>query len=217
MAPPIPSDSILIAYRLAENQKVLLPAIVNLDGFYLSFTREPVELPARERVGEFLPEFVPAYPVLSGKEPAALGAAVLDSSLYSYFKHQMHHAAEAALSLHAGIAAEFAASFGRRYGAVEEFLLDDAAKRDVPLDKQLRLLDEAGRLRRRRCGCGRAIDFAVRFVSHGTFIARYIGEREPYARQVARPLGAAPPGLLLQAPLVPPGANGTMRRIGRSG
>jgi pyruvate ferredoxin oxidoreductase alpha subunit len=40
-------DSILLAYRLAEHQRVRLPAIVNLDGFYLSFTREAVDLPDR--------------------------------------------------------------------------------------------------------------------------------------------------------------------------
>jgi pyruvate ferredoxin oxidoreductase alpha subunit len=119
-------DSILMAYRLAEHQKVLLPAIVNLDGFYLSFTREAVEIPELEKAREFLPGFAPAYPILSGKEPAALGAAVLDSSLYSYFKHQMHHAAEDALSLYPQIAAEFAERFGRRHGAIEEFMLDDA-------------------------------------------------------------------------------------------
>src|SRR4030095_2944828 len=82
-------DSILIAYRLAEHQRVLLPAIVNLDGFYLSFTREAVNVPDFEQVKIFLPDFTPAYPVLSGKESIALGAAVLDASLYSYFKHQM--------------------------------------------------------------------------------------------------------------------------------
>ena len=41
---------------------VLLPVIVNLDGFYLSFTREAVDLPALEAVKEFLPHFTPAYP-----------------------------------------------------------------------------------------------------------------------------------------------------------
>jgi pyruvate ferredoxin oxidoreductase alpha subunit len=119
-------DSIVMAYRLAEHQKVLLPAIINLDGFYLSFTREPVEVPELEAAREFLPGFTPAYPVLSGRKPAALGAAVLDSSLYSYFKHQMHHAAENALSLYPQIAGEFAEIFGRRHSAIEEFMLDDA-------------------------------------------------------------------------------------------
>ena len=43
-------DSVLIAYRLAEDARVRLPVIVNLDGFYLSFTREPVEIPDAEAV-----------------------------------------------------------------------------------------------------------------------------------------------------------------------
>src|SRR5210317_1788668 len=38
-------DSTLIAFRLAEDERVRLPVIVTLDGFYLSFTREPVEIP----------------------------------------------------------------------------------------------------------------------------------------------------------------------------
>ncbi|HEY5541692.1 MAG TPA: pyruvate synthase [Candidatus Binatia bacterium] len=119
-------DSILFAYRLAEHRKVLLPAIVNLDGFYLSFTREPVAIPELQKVREFLPDFTPVYPVLSGKEPVALGASVLDSSLYSSFKHQMHHAAEDALAIYPQIAAEFEQRFGRRYSSIEEFMLDDA-------------------------------------------------------------------------------------------
>lgn len=119
-------DSILLAYRITEHQKVLLPAIVNLDGFYLSFTREGVEIPALDAVKEFLPEFTPVYPALSGKDSLALGASVLDSSLYSYFKHQMHHAMENSLAAYPEIADEFAERFGRRYSAIEEFMLDDA-------------------------------------------------------------------------------------------
>ena len=119
-------DSILIAYRLAEHQRVLLPAIVNLDGFYLSFTREAVNVPDLEQVKIFLPDFTPVYPVLSGKESIALGAAVLDASLYSYFKHQMHHAAENVLAIYPEIATEFSENFGRHYDAIEEFMLDDA-------------------------------------------------------------------------------------------
>ncbi len=119
-------DSILMAYRLAEHEKILLPAIVNLDGFYLSFTREAVEVPTPEETRIFLPAFNPAYPLLSNREPVAMGAAVLDPSLYSYFKHQMHNAAENVLTIYPKIAEEFAVTFGRRYGIIEEFMLDDA-------------------------------------------------------------------------------------------
>src|SRR5512135_3836742 len=47
-------DGILLAYRLAEHERVRLPVIVNMDGFYLSFTREPVEIPDSGLVGRFL-------------------------------------------------------------------------------------------------------------------------------------------------------------------
>ena len=50
-------DSILMAYKLAEDERVLLPVFVNMDGFHLSFTREPVEIPDLEKAKKFLPAF----------------------------------------------------------------------------------------------------------------------------------------------------------------
>ncbi len=119
-------DSILMAYRLAEDRGVLLPVIINLDGFYLSFTREAVDIPEAAEVRTFLPALEPVYPVLSSPNSLALGAAVLDPSLYTFFKHQMHKASENAGRLYPEIASEFADRFGRYYGTMEEFLLEDA-------------------------------------------------------------------------------------------
>jgi pyruvate ferredoxin oxidoreductase alpha subunit len=119
-------DSIVMAYRLVEDRRVLLPAIVNLDGFYLSFTREAVELPGSDEVRSFLPPFETAYHGLACHDSVALGAAVLDSSLYTYFKHQMQRGADNALELYPQIAAEFGARFGRRHDIIEEFMLEDA-------------------------------------------------------------------------------------------
>src|SRR3990167_5944749 len=70
-------DSILMAYRLAENSRVQLPVIVNLDGFYLSFTRETVDVPSPEKVRAFLPVYEPPEAHLGSGAPMALGAAVL--------------------------------------------------------------------------------------------------------------------------------------------
>ena len=61
-------DSILLAYRLAEDSRVRLPVIVNLDGFYLSFTREPVFLPELEEVRKFLPPFDPDGALRDGRQ-----------------------------------------------------------------------------------------------------------------------------------------------------
>lgn len=119
-------DSVLIAYRLAEDRDVLLPVLVNLDGFHLSFTREPVELPAPEAVREFLFAYQPAHARFSASHAMAQGVAVLGGSAYAFFRYQMQRAAEHALEVHASIAAEFRDRFGRFHGAVDEYCLDDA-------------------------------------------------------------------------------------------
>jgi pyruvate ferredoxin oxidoreductase alpha subunit len=119
-------DSILMAYRIAEDERVMLPVIVNLDGFYLSFTREPVTLPEPEMVREFLPPFRPAHLGFKASAPHALGTAVLGGSTYSYFRHQIHLASINALQVHEEAAIEFERICGRRYGLVEGYRLDDA-------------------------------------------------------------------------------------------
>lgn len=119
-------DSVLMAYRIAEDERVMLPVIVNLDGFYLSFTREPVVLPTPDKVAEFLPPFRPAHLGFKASAPHALGVAVLGGAPYSYFRHQMHLASENALAVHEEAAASFERAFGRRYGVVEGYRLDHA-------------------------------------------------------------------------------------------
>jgi pyruvate ferredoxin oxidoreductase alpha subunit len=119
-------DSILIGYRLAEDERVMLPVLVNLDGFTLSFTREPVTLPQPEAVAEFLPAYHPRHAYIRGDKPMAQGTAVLGGAPYSYFRYQQHRAQENALTVHQSIADEFAARFGRRYDLLESFQLDDA-------------------------------------------------------------------------------------------
>lgn len=119
-------DCILIAYRLAEHGRVRLPVIVNMDGFYLSFTREPVELPDRETVGRFLPEFDPGNIRFRAGRPVSQAVTVLSGALYSYFRYEMHLAALNALSAFDEIAVDFASLFGRSHGAVESYRTDDA-------------------------------------------------------------------------------------------
>ena len=119
-------DSILMAYRIAEDERVMLPVIVNLDGFYLSFTREPVILPEPEQVKQFLSPFQPAHLGFKASVPHALGVAVLGGATYSYFRHQMHLASLNALAVHQEAAADFARLFGRHYDLIEGYRLDDA-------------------------------------------------------------------------------------------
>jgi pyruvate ferredoxin oxidoreductase alpha subunit len=119
-------DSVLIAYRLAEDARVRLPAIVNLDGFTLSFTREPVALPAAADAQAFLPPFEAGNIRFRASRPVSQAVAVLGGSAYSYFRYETHLAALNALAAYEEIAADFAGHFGRRHEAVERYRSDDA-------------------------------------------------------------------------------------------
>lgn len=119
-------DATLIAYRLAEDKRVRLPVIVNEDGFYLSFTREPVTLPNKNEVNRFLGEFDAQNMHFSASSPASQAVAVLGGSPYSYFRYECHLAAEKALVVYDEIRDEFEQRFGRKYDAVESYHTDDA-------------------------------------------------------------------------------------------
>ncbi|MFQ5970249.1 MAG: pyruvate synthase [Nitrososphaerales archaeon] len=119
-------DSVIMAYKIAEDNRVRLPAIVNLDGFYLSFTREPVSVPEDDQVSDFLPEYQPVLGYLSARNPLSMAVPVLSSSAYSYFKYQLHLASLNVLKVHEEVSSEFERIFGRKYNAVEEYMLDDA-------------------------------------------------------------------------------------------
>jgi len=119
------ADLILLAYRVAEDRRVMLPAIVNLDGFYLSFTRERVLLPDQGAVDRFLPTYNPPYPLRASK-PVAKGSAVMEGYNYSFFRYNMQAAATRARQVFGEAAREYENLFGRAYGPVEGYMTDDA-------------------------------------------------------------------------------------------
>ena len=119
-------DSVLIAYRVAEDARVRLPAIVNEDGFTLSFTREPVEVPDIDSVRAFLPAYDPQGVEFRASRPVSQAVAVLGGSQYSYFRYEAHLAALNALAVYDEAAAAFAAQFGRHHPAVEAYRCEDA-------------------------------------------------------------------------------------------
>jgi pyruvate ferredoxin oxidoreductase alpha subunit len=119
-------DAILLAYRLSEDERVRLPAIVNLDGFYLSFTREPVDLPEADAVRRFLPAFDIENLGFRASQPISQAVAVIGGSPYSYFRYEMHLAAMNALECFSEVAKDFSAEFGRAYEPIESYRADDA-------------------------------------------------------------------------------------------
>jgi pyruvate ferredoxin oxidoreductase alpha subunit len=119
-------DAVLLAYRLAEHPEVRLPALVNLDGFYLSFTREPVAIPDAESVARYLPTFDVGSEGFRASRPVSRAVAVLGGGPYSYFRYEMHRASERALEVWGDVAAELEQVTGRAMSPVERYRSDDA-------------------------------------------------------------------------------------------
>jgi pyruvate ferredoxin oxidoreductase alpha subunit len=119
-------DSVLIAYRLAEDTGVRLPVIVNLDGFYLSFTREPVAIPQAAAARAFVGAFDAGNVRFRASTPTSQAVAVLGGGPYSYFRYEMHLAAQNALAVYDAVAAQFHEVFGRRHDALDTYRCEDA-------------------------------------------------------------------------------------------
>ncbi len=120
-------DAVLMAYRLGEDPRVRLPVLVNLDGFYLSFTREPVTLPDEEEVARFLKPFDPGPVKFLASAPQSQAVAVLGGSPYSYFRYESHLAAQGALAVLDELAGQFQQIFGRSMQALDCYRCEDAS------------------------------------------------------------------------------------------
>ncbi|MVT13741.1 MAG: pyruvate ferredoxin oxidoreductase [Euryarchaeota archaeon] len=118
-------DLTLIAFKVAENDKVLLPAMMGMDAFVLTHTMEPVNVPEQEDVDEFLGEKKINYPVLDPEKPATFGAFVFPEH-YMDIRYSQFIAMEHARSVIDDVFNEFEKKFGRRYSKVSGFMVDDA-------------------------------------------------------------------------------------------
>jgi pyruvate ferredoxin oxidoreductase alpha subunit len=119
-------DSTLIAYRLGESADVRLPVIVNLDGFYLSYTREPVDIPEAAAAADYVGAFDPGTLRFRASQPTSQAVAVLSGSLYSYFRYETQLAAQGAAEVYNNVAGAFAERFGRDHPDVVAYRMDDA-------------------------------------------------------------------------------------------
>ena len=115
-------DTVIQAYRIAE--EILLPVMVLVDGFFLSHTSEPVDIPDQEAVDRFLPPFHPRYK-LTPDDPHTFNI-MADTSLFISFRHEAQIAMETAKKLAARVDREFKSQFGRGYGLMEKFRCTDA-------------------------------------------------------------------------------------------
>ena len=127
-------DTFIQAFRIAET--IHAPVMVCYDGFLLSHTVMPVDVPPPKTVDAFLPKYEP-HTVIDPADPRNINPVTMADPRadaegvmrpgYMEFRHAHHSALLDALDVIPAIDAEFGAAFGRTWGGlVWDHRRDDA-------------------------------------------------------------------------------------------
>ena len=117
-------DHVFIAYRLGEDRDVLLPVIVNMDGFILSHVIEPIELIEQNKIDQFLPPYQPLYS-LHPDHPVTMGAFALPS-IFAEAKKAQEVVLRSSIPKILETWKAFGDMTGRYYHPVETYQAEDA-------------------------------------------------------------------------------------------
>jgi len=117
-------DHVFIAYRLAEKRDVLLPVIINMDGFTLSHVIEPIELIEQEKIDQFLPPYQPLH-CLHPDRPVSMGGIALPP-IFTETKKAHEVAIWSSMPKILETWKAFGDMTGRYYNPVETYKAEDA-------------------------------------------------------------------------------------------
>ena len=115
-------DTVIQAYKIAE--RVLLPVMVVMDGFFTSNFIEPTEIPEQAAIDAFLPPF--SIPTRFNVEDPAYVANVVSPTQFMQYRQRSFEDMEGAKPVIREVDREYREIVGRGYGMVEAVATDDA-------------------------------------------------------------------------------------------
>jgi len=118
-------DMVIQSYRIGEDPAVMLPVMLNLDGFTLTHTNELVIIPEQSEVDAFLPPYETENR-LCMDSPKGLCCTV-GPDYHEEVRYMQQQAYENAKGIITEIDAQFGRGFGRYYGGlVDTYMIEDA-------------------------------------------------------------------------------------------
>jgi len=115
-------DSVIQAYRIAE--RLLLPAMVNIDAFYVSHALEPVTLPAQELVDQYLPPYAPEH--FLDPERGESWGNVVSQDMYYRHRREIGEAMDRVPAVAAEADRDWQSRTGRGWGVIERYRCEGA-------------------------------------------------------------------------------------------
>ncbi|HCO12263.1 MAG TPA: pyruvate ferredoxin oxidoreductase [Desulfonauticus sp.] len=117
-------DLTIMAFKIGEDRRVLLPVGVNIDGFILSHMIEPVIIEDQEKIDAFLPEYIPQLK-LDVEKPVTMGPVGVPE-IYAEAKKQQEQVLFDSKKVIKEVFTAWEKSFGRSYKVVEQNGAEDA-------------------------------------------------------------------------------------------
>ena len=114
-------DATLMAFRIAEHNDVLLPVMINLDGFLLSHIIQSLET---VEPGDFIPPMQLPH-AIDTANPRGYGT-LTGPDEYFKFRWDMERSMRDSVGIIDATQREFAKRFGRSYGFTEDYRCEDA-------------------------------------------------------------------------------------------
>ena len=118
-------DLILCAYRIAEHEDVMTPAMVCYDGFYLSHSMQRVDTPSDEEAWDFVKPYVRKNMYLDPDDVMFIND-LCPTSEHTEMKYQQMVGFRKAAEVTKSVFAEYEKRFGRKMYTVEPYCLEDA-------------------------------------------------------------------------------------------
>jgi pyruvate ferredoxin oxidoreductase alpha subunit len=120
-------DTALIAYRIAEDPRMLVPVALSCDGAFLTHSQSLVNIPAAEQVNKFLPRYNRGDLLLHPDNVISVAPQVNEDWVME-IRRQNFAITERARGVISEVYADFERIFGRKYGNpfFEEFMTEDA-------------------------------------------------------------------------------------------
>lgn len=110
-------DFTMIAYRTSEDERVLTPTMVDIDGFYCSHLTEPVDVPTEDEAERFISEFRPVNAQLNTDMPYDIDN-LSSPAIFTEIKRSQDLGMRAAAAVLDERFEEFDKIFGRKYARV---------------------------------------------------------------------------------------------------